>query len=159
GGRVGVGAMAPGDLIFFGPAGRRSRYGSITHMAIALGDGWIVQSSGSRDGVSITRLASYWPAGVAFARPPAPGGPPGPAPPRPRPRPSRRRRPRRLPRRCRWASPRRPPRTASRSVRGGPALLGPGRHAAGHHHPLAPGVGGLVRPHGGPSPELVARAR
>ena len=83
GGRVGVGAVAPGDLIFFGPAGRRSRYGSITHMAIALGDGWIVQSTGSRDGVSITRLATYWPAGVAFARRLAPATRAAPASPAP----------------------------------------------------------------------------
>jgi cell wall-associated NlpC family hydrolase len=86
--RVSIGALTPGDLVFFGPAGRRSRFGSITHMAIALGGGWIVQSSGSRDGVSITRLATYWPSGVAFARrlalrppTPAPASPaPAPAP-------------------------------------------------------------------------------
>src|SRR5439155_14067713 len=95
GGRVAVGAVAPGDLVFFGPAGRPSRYGSITHMAIALGNGWVVQSSGSRDGVSVTRLATYWPSGVAFARrlaPPAPAQvapvPPAPTTPAPVPLPT-----------------------------------------------------------------------
>ncbi|HTI35440.1 MAG TPA: NlpC/P60 family protein [Miltoncostaea sp.] len=61
-------AAEPGDLVFFGPKGPASPKGSISHTAIALGNGWMVQSSGSRGGVSITWLATYWPSATAWAR-------------------------------------------------------------------------------------------
>jgi len=60
-----------GDLVFFGPAGLHSRRGSISHVAISLGNGWIVQSTGSRGGVTVTHLAGYWDSAVAWARRPA----------------------------------------------------------------------------------------
>jgi hypothetical protein len=37
-------------------------------MAIALGDGWIVHSAGSRGGPSVSHLDAYWPSATAFAR-------------------------------------------------------------------------------------------
>lgn len=58
----------PGNLVFFGPGGPRSRRGTISHMAIALGDGWIVHSAGSRGGPSVSHLDAYWPSATAFAR-------------------------------------------------------------------------------------------
>jgi hypothetical protein len=58
----------PADLVFFGPSGPRSRRGTISHMAIALGDGWIVHSAGSRGGPSVSHLDAYWPSATAFAR-------------------------------------------------------------------------------------------
>lgn len=66
--RIRAQAAQPGDLIFFGPLGRKSKRGTISHMAISLGDGWIVHSSGSRGGVSISSLDAYWPSGTAFGR-------------------------------------------------------------------------------------------
>jgi cell wall-associated NlpC family hydrolase len=66
--RAGVGGLAPGDLVFFGDRGRRARRGDISHMGIALGNGWMAQSSGSRAGVSVTFLPEYWIEGQAFGR-------------------------------------------------------------------------------------------
>ena len=60
-----------GDLVFFGPSGPHSRRGSISHVAISLGNGWIVQSTGSRGGVSVTHLVGYWDSAAAWARRPA----------------------------------------------------------------------------------------
>jgi cell wall-associated NlpC family hydrolase len=78
-------SFAPGDLIFFGPRGPRSPLQSIDHVGISLGGGWIVHSSGSRDGVSVTWMTGYWAKGVAWGRRLAALGPPGdtaaPAPP------------------------------------------------------------------------------
>jgi hypothetical protein len=66
--RIGLRATRPGDMLFFGSLGRRSRPGTISHMALIAGNGWIVQSSGTRDGVSLTRRATYWPSGEALAK-------------------------------------------------------------------------------------------
>lgn len=66
--RIAARAAQPADAIFFGPDGTKSRRGTISHMAIALGGGWIVHSSGSRAGVSVSHLDTYWPSGVAFGR-------------------------------------------------------------------------------------------
>ena len=66
--RIATAAAQPGDLVFFGPLGPKSKRGTISHMAISLGEGWIVHSSGSRAGVSLSPLAAYWPSGTAFGR-------------------------------------------------------------------------------------------
>lgn len=73
--RVPVAAAAPGDLVFFGPAGPKSKRGTIGHEGIALGNGWMIHSSGSRGGVAISHLEDYWPSATAFARRPAALGP------------------------------------------------------------------------------------
>lgn len=61
-------ALAPGDLVFFGAKGPASPPGTISHTAIAVGNGWIVQSSGSRGGVTLSHLDDYWPSATAFGR-------------------------------------------------------------------------------------------
>ena len=61
-------AALPGDLVFFGPKGPTSPRGSISHTGIALGGGWMIHSSGSRGGVSISWLPTYWPSATAWAR-------------------------------------------------------------------------------------------
>jgi hypothetical protein len=66
--RVPAAALAPGDLVFFGPAGPTSRRGTISHTGIALGNGWMVHASGSRGGVAISHLDDYWPSATAFGR-------------------------------------------------------------------------------------------
>jgi cell wall-associated NlpC family hydrolase len=71
--RIATRYLRPGDLVFFGPRGRRSRPGTITHMGLYLGGGLMVQSSGSRAGVSVTPLATYWPEGLVWGRRPAAG--------------------------------------------------------------------------------------
>ncbi len=69
--KVAVAKLKVGDLVFFGPAGPHSPRGSISHMAISLGNGWVVQSTGSRGGVSLTHLIGYWDSAVAWGRRPA----------------------------------------------------------------------------------------
>jgi len=68
--RVRLSKLGVGDLVFFGPAGPHSPRGSISHVAISLGNGWIVQSTGSRGGVSVTHLVGYWDSALAWARRP-----------------------------------------------------------------------------------------
>jgi len=70
--RVPIARTEAGDLVFFGPRGKRTKRGHISHVGIALGGGWMIHSSGSRGGVSISNLETYWTEGTAFARrPPA----------------------------------------------------------------------------------------
>jgi cell wall-associated NlpC family hydrolase len=70
--RVPVARTQAGDLVFFGPQGRKTKRGHIDHVGLALGGGWMIHSSGSRGGVSISNLETYWTEGTAFARrPPA----------------------------------------------------------------------------------------
>lgn len=78
--RIPVAAAKPGDLIFFGAKGLKTPRGGVEHVGIALGNGWLVHSSGSRAGTSISKLATYWPAGIAGARRPAVLGAPSTAP-------------------------------------------------------------------------------
>lgn len=59
---------AAGDLVFFGPRGRKTPLGRASHMSISLGNKWIIHSSGGRGGVSITYLPTYWPRGLMNAR-------------------------------------------------------------------------------------------
>ena len=69
--KVSIAHLQAGDLLFFGPKGPKSARGSISHTAIALGNGWILQSTGSRGGVSVTHLMGYWDAALAWGRQPA----------------------------------------------------------------------------------------
>ena len=69
--KVTVAKLRVGDLVFFGPRGLHSPRGSISHVAIALGNGWVVQSTGSRGGVSVTHLLGYWDSALAWGRRPA----------------------------------------------------------------------------------------
>ena len=66
--RVAVDDLIAGDLVFFGSGGPSARKGAIEHTGIALGDGWMVHSSGSRGGVALSHLSDYWPSATAFGR-------------------------------------------------------------------------------------------
>jgi cell wall-associated NlpC family hydrolase len=59
---------AAGDLVFFGDRGLRTPLNQASHMAIGLGNKWIIHSSGGRGGVSISYLPTYWPRGLQNAR-------------------------------------------------------------------------------------------
>jgi cell wall-associated NlpC family hydrolase len=76
--RLRADSFAAGDLVFFGPRGPKSRTVAIDHVGISLGGGWLVHSSGSRAGVSVTWLTGYWAKGVAWGRRLAAVGPPAP---------------------------------------------------------------------------------
>lgn len=79
--RVRLADLGPGDLVFFGDRGPKTRRGLIGHVGIALGGGWMIHSSGSRAGTSLSRLDQYWTAGQAWGRRPAAIGVAPPQPP------------------------------------------------------------------------------
>lgn len=57
-----------GDLVFFGSSGLRTPLGQASHMAMSLGNKWIIHSSGGRGAISITYLPTYWTSGLMNAR-------------------------------------------------------------------------------------------
>ncbi|MFN8123598.1 MAG: C40 family peptidase [Thermoleophilia bacterium] len=69
--KVRLADLGPGDLVFFGDRGPKTRRGAIGHVGISLGNGWMIHSSGSRAGTSLTRLDQYWTSGQAWGRRPA----------------------------------------------------------------------------------------
>jgi hypothetical protein len=70
--RLGRAALKPGDLIFFGYHGTKSAVSDIYHAALYMGNGWFIHSTGSSDGVTITRLGEkynpYWADHFAWGR-------------------------------------------------------------------------------------------
>jgi cell wall-associated NlpC family hydrolase len=55
--RVPLAKLQPGDLMFFGPGGRRARATAIDHAGIYLGNGWLINSS--RYGVALARVEGW----------------------------------------------------------------------------------------------------
>jgi cell wall-associated NlpC family hydrolase len=66
--RIPLARLAPGDVIFFGAAGPRSRPNQVDHAGIYVAPGWFVHSS--RDGVTLARLAGWYREKFAWARRP-----------------------------------------------------------------------------------------
>jgi cell wall-associated NlpC family hydrolase len=66
--RIGFAKLAPGDVLFFGPSGPRSKPASIGHTGIYLGNGWLIHSSGQ--GVAVTPLTGWYRSEFAWARRP-----------------------------------------------------------------------------------------
>jgi len=66
--RIGFDELAPGDLVFFGAKGPRSKPAQVDHMGIYAGSGWMVHSS--RDGVALTQLAGWYRERFAWGRRP-----------------------------------------------------------------------------------------
>jgi cell wall-associated NlpC family hydrolase len=60
--------LAPGDVVFFGAAGPRSKPAQVDHMGIYAGSGWLIHSS--RYGVALARLDGWYRARFAWARRP-----------------------------------------------------------------------------------------
>src|SRR5450830_284533 len=62
--------LQSGDLIFFGPKGPKSSVESIYHAGLYLGDGWLIHSTGSTDGVTLSSLdsSSYYKSYFAWGR-------------------------------------------------------------------------------------------
>jgi cell wall-associated NlpC family hydrolase len=56
--RIALTQLEPGDLVFFGPRGPKSKPAEIDHAGIYLGGGWFIQSS--EQGVALASLASDW---------------------------------------------------------------------------------------------------
>jgi cell wall-associated NlpC family hydrolase len=56
--RIPLAQLEPGDVLFFGAHGRRSKPAEVDHTGIYLGGGWFVHSS--EEGVALAPLASDW---------------------------------------------------------------------------------------------------
>lgn len=66
--RIGFAKLAPGDVLFFGAKGPRSKPAEIDHTGIYLGNGWLIHSSSY--GVAVTELSGWYRARFAWARRP-----------------------------------------------------------------------------------------
>lgn len=66
--RIPAGEIQPGDILFFGPRGRKSKPREIGHSAIYLGGGWFVHAS--RHGTTIHPLTGWYGETLAWARRP-----------------------------------------------------------------------------------------
>jgi cell wall-associated NlpC family hydrolase len=66
--RIAMDALEPGDVLFFGAKGARSKPTDINHTAIYLGGGWLIQSSGY--GVAVVPLEGWYANRFAWARRP-----------------------------------------------------------------------------------------
>ncbi len=66
--RIGFKAIQPGDVLFFGSRGPKSTPNDVGHMGIAVGNGWMVHSSGN--GVTLQPLTGWYATSFAWARRP-----------------------------------------------------------------------------------------
>ena len=66
--RIKPARLAPADLMFFGPGGPRAQPARIDHVAISLGNGWLIQSSGY--GVDIEPASGWYQRRLAWGRRP-----------------------------------------------------------------------------------------
>jgi NlpC/P60 family protein/S-layer family protein len=66
--RVSRAFLAPGDVVFFGSRGPRSKPAEIGHMGIYVGNGWIVHSS--RFGTTLTPMTGWYENTFAWGRSP-----------------------------------------------------------------------------------------
>jgi hypothetical protein len=66
--RVSREALAPGDIVFFGSNGTRSRPSQVGHMGIYVGNGWLVHSS--RNGTTLTPMTGWYETTFAWGRSP-----------------------------------------------------------------------------------------
>jgi cell wall-associated NlpC family hydrolase len=66
--RIGFQAIEPGDVLFFGSRGPKSKPAQVGHMGIAVGNGWFVHSSGN--GVTLQPLTGWYATSFAWARRP-----------------------------------------------------------------------------------------
>jgi cell wall-associated NlpC family hydrolase len=60
--------LAPADLLFFGAGGRRAKPAQVDHMAIYLGNGWLIHSS--RYGVALAQVEGWYKQRLAWGRRP-----------------------------------------------------------------------------------------
>ena len=56
--RIPLAKLQPGDLLFFGAHGAKSKPAEINHMGVYLGSGWFVQAS--EQGVALAPLTADW---------------------------------------------------------------------------------------------------
>ena len=61
-------ALGPGDVVFFGSRGPRSKPAEVGHMGIYVGNGWFVHSS--RFGTTLTPMTGWYETTFAWGRSP-----------------------------------------------------------------------------------------
>ncbi len=66
--RIPFARLKPGDVLFWGAAGARSKPAQVDHTGIYLGDGWFIHSSGY--GVALAPLSGWYKQRFAWARRP-----------------------------------------------------------------------------------------
>jgi cell wall-associated NlpC family hydrolase len=66
--RIALADLEPGDVLFFGSSGPKSKPAQINHMGIYLGSGWLIHSS--RYGVAVAKLDGWYASSFAWARNP-----------------------------------------------------------------------------------------
>ena len=66
--RIAIDALEPGDIVFFGARGPRSKPTQVTHSGIYVGAGWFVHSSSN--GVTLQPLRGWYETRFAWARRP-----------------------------------------------------------------------------------------
>ena len=66
--RIPYAKLAPGDVLFFGPDGPRSKPNAIGHTGVYLGAGWMIHSSGQ--GVAVAALTGWYKKQFAWGRRP-----------------------------------------------------------------------------------------
>jgi cell wall-associated NlpC family hydrolase len=64
--RISLAKLQPGDVMFFGPGGRRARPAAIDHAGIYLGGGWLINSS--RYGVALAQVKGWYADRFAWGR-------------------------------------------------------------------------------------------
>jgi cell wall-associated NlpC family hydrolase len=66
--RIKFDELEPGDVLFFGARGPKSKPAQIDHTGIYLGNGWFIHSSGY--GVAVAQLSGWYASGFAWGRRP-----------------------------------------------------------------------------------------
>jgi len=66
--RIALEELQPGDILFFGSRGTKSKPAQINHTGIYLGEGWFIHSSGY--GVALAKLDGWYASSFAWARSP-----------------------------------------------------------------------------------------
>jgi cell wall-associated NlpC family hydrolase len=68
--KIGYRKLLPGDLMFFAPKGRDAKAAEVYHVGIYIGKGWMIDSSGSQAGVSLSEVANgaWWHDQFAWGR-------------------------------------------------------------------------------------------
>ncbi len=66
--RIAFANLQPGDLLFFGPGGRRAKAARVDHMGIYAGSGWMIHSS--RYGVALVQVDGWFAERFAWGRRP-----------------------------------------------------------------------------------------
>jgi cell wall-associated NlpC family hydrolase len=66
--RIGLAALEPGDIVFFGGRGPKSSPADVGHMGIYVGNGWFVHAATA--GVTLQPLQGWYTTTFAWARRP-----------------------------------------------------------------------------------------